>query len=391
MRSAATKSLQRREEELRRMYGRYATEWPEDWPDYVKITFTRDLFRERIRNKHQIFFLFYPTIGVIVAIIISIIVGVVTKSIAWLPVLLILIALIVVVYNAYFYFLQKQVDHMNQIIGEYYNKYGRNVLKNLYKKYRANELPPEPERYPEMDSCFCDCEPEKTDAKVKEGESNDGSEEQAKNGEEAEYAFDLRLVGGDDQNDSGDNAQFAADDSSDADDAGESTETNPEGSDSGEPEPAIPEETEEESRRNYEFEAVAVIDADLPEPEQATDDRDNPERETIQTIPEADVLTPDDTIEDEDDINLIINEINDWPNGEELSADSETFVDDLYDELEDYKEDEESEPEEEPFPEVEPEPVEKPIETGGEEVQLKPIPELKTFDEFFAYFQLDNG
>lgn len=379
---SAKKSLQKREEELKAIYGRYATPWAEDWPNYVKITFTRDLFKERIQNKNQIFFLFYPMIGIIIAAIISLIIGIASKSLVWLPVFVILTVLIAVVYNSYFYFLEMKVRHMNQIIGHYYSKYGRHSLKELYKKYRADELPPEPEKFYEMDTnWFYEDEMRDEDiALAKEGK-RDGEPEKT----EAEYAFDLRLVGGDDQNDSGDNAPSVADNSSDADDAGDSTETDPEGSDSGEPESAIPEETEEESRRNNEVEAVTVIDADLPEPE--PDDWDYSEEETLQDVLE----------EDGDDIEQIIDELNDWPDGEELSEDSETFVDDLYDELEDYKPDEEEfvdeEPEiivEEPVPEEEPKPVESPIKAGGK-AEPEPIPELKTFDEFFAYFQLDNG
>lgn len=405
---SARKALQQREEELRNIYGRYATKWAEDWPNYVKITFTRDLFNERIKNKFMIFSLFYPVIAFIIAAVISAIIGIASKSILWFPILVVLTILIIAAYNGYFYILGLKVDKMNQIIGHYYSKYGRKKLKELYKKYRAEELPPEPEKYYEMDAnWFYEDElgEEDINAFIKGGNCDDEPEpepEQTPEDEKAAYAFDLRLVGGDGQDDSVDDASATVDSGSDTDIDREAPEKEQESCDSGEPEQTLQEETEGRDRAE-EVEAVNVIDVDLPaeateeseEPDESeeseeseeSDDWDNP-------VPnETEVLSDDDLSSSEDDLELIFSDYANEDDGEELREDQETFVGDLCEELEDYEVEEEPEVEvEEPVSEEEPEPVDSPIEAGGkEEVQPDPIPELKTFEEFFAYFQLDNG
>ena len=325
-------ALERRNKSMEESYYIYRTTWAEDWPQFCELTFFRDLFRERIQNRFEIFSLFYPMVGIAVSIVISIIVAIISKNFfIGVAAFAALAVIIVIVYSIYFAILSQRVKKLNNLIGHFYTKYGRNVMKDLYKKYGPDELPPQPERYYNLD------EDQYGEDETLEGEDeqDDAAEEEAGATETpaATEGIDLRLKQHDDVSTAGD---VVVDNICSPGEA----EKDEEGDRTRKPESPISEEAEGDEAEDVFIEAVSVIDADLPsglDDELVDNNRDQYIiQETVETVPDEDV--PEDIgVIDESEIELIFSE----DEQEEDEENSNLTLADLFDDFsdEDYKED----------------------------------------------------
>lgn len=330
-------ALEKRNKSMEESYYIYRTTWAEDWPQFCEVTFFRDLFKERVQNKFEIFSLFYPIIAVVLSLIIAIIAAIATKKFFVGLVVFVALALIVMMaYSVYFQVLKNRVKKLNKLIGHFYTKYGRNIMKDLYKKYRPDELPPQPERYYNLDE-------DQFDDNEIEGSKQDDAEEDTTEATEpteatdtpaATEGIDLRLKQHDDVSTTGDDVINSSCSPGEA-------EEDEEGDSSGKSEQILSEEAEgDEADSNAEtyVEAVTVIDAG------PSDDTDPQLQRPSETLHD-DVISDDDAVDDKSEIEAIFGKEDEQ---EEASEDQKLTLADIFDDFsdesdEDYREEVEDE------------------------------------------------
>lgn len=320
-------ALEKRNKSMEESYYIYRTTWAEDWPQFCELTFFRDLFRERIQNKFEIFYLFYPLVGIAISFIISIAAAIISKNFfIGMIVFAALVVIVVLVYSIYFSVLTHRVNKLNGLIGHFYTKYGRKTMKALYQKYRPDELPPQPERYYNLNE----------EDEIAEGGNTDDAETEEKEEPTADAAtdgIDLRLVkrGG-----SSDNVSDSGDVITNNNNIPE-TEKDEEGDSSGKSEQTLSEEADEaDSNAETYVEAVTVIDAELPT--STADDTDLSVQETYEDIRDEDV--PNDFfVTDESETEKIFGE----DDQDKVPENSELTLADIFDDFsdEDYREESE--------------------------------------------------
>lgn len=361
------KAIKRREAEMSRQYGIYATCWEEDWPMYYALKSNLAFYREKFKNKFEIFETFKFVITFICAIAVFIVIACATKNIAVFLAGLFgsILAILLWFYLYYFVFVKNQIRNLQKIIGAFYIKYDRRVLKSYLTKYKQDERPPKPisalfsEDYFSYDLPDTNEDvgiehptPKKAEKKVKQEKEHEAivvEEEKPDDKEEkAVSGIDLRLVG---------NSDKPGSDPVEPDISDSLIRTEEEVfSDSGKPEPTVREESSEGS-----------VDEPVEEPQLSADAItvcDN--AETAQTV----YLGPDDHIEDEEEIDLIFSDYREDTEDDLAEKDSLTSSQWLkfYENLDD----------------TEDEPKEEPEEEDNEKSEEKTEAETETSEEEFA-------
>lgn len=321
-------ALEKRNKSMEESYYIYRTTWAEDWPQFWKATYLRDLFRERIQNKFEIFSLFYPLIGIAISFVIAIVVAIFSKKFLIGALAFVVLALLVVLsYSIFFMVLAHRVKTLNILIGHFYTKYGRKVMKGLYKKYGPDDLPPQPERYYNLN----DDDEEEEEEEEKTVEEGGEPIEEAEKTEATDAApaatdgIDLRLV----KRDSSDTIPSSGDIIDDDNNPSGEAECEDAGDSSGKSEQILSEEAEGD-------EAVTAIDAESPT--STADDTDLSVQETYEDVRDEDV--PDDFfVTDELETETIFGE----DDQDKVPENSELTLADLFDDFsdEDYREESE--------------------------------------------------